>query len=213
MRPRVLVCDDHPIVRDAVCACLGAIVPDSEVQTCASAAQAIERLADPTGWDLVLLDLGLPDASGVDTLVRVRRSAPGVRIAVLSARDDRLTVERAMRAGAAGFVSKTADRAQLVASLRGLLGVPAPDDAQDRSVPPRAADEAGWVHDAIAALSPRQTHVLRRLLRGLSNKEICDELGLSENTVKIHIGAVLRALRARNRTEAVARATRAGLGG
>ncbi|MFZ4760467.1 MAG: response regulator transcription factor, partial [Burkholderiaceae bacterium] len=66
------------------------------------------------------------------------------------------------------------------------------------------------IHDAIGAMSPRQLQVLRLMLRGLPNKEICRELGLSENTVKIHIGAVLRALQARNRTEAVARASRVG---
>jgi DNA-binding NarL/FixJ family response regulator len=214
MSPRVLVCDDHPIVRDAVSACLKAIAPECEVGLCGSAGQALERLGEPPGWDLVLLDLGLPDASGLDALHQVRRCAPHARVAVLSARDDRDTVDRAMRAGAAGFVSKSADRAQLLASLHRLLDLPAPQ-APGRTAPrsARPADEAEWVHDAVAALSPRQLHVLRLMLRGLPNREICEALDLSENTVKIHIGAVLRALRARNRTEAVARATRAGIGG
>jgi DNA-binding CsgD family transcriptional regulator len=70
-------------------------------------------------------------------------------------------------------------------------------------------DDDGWVHEALAALSPRQTQVLRLMIRGLPNKEICRDLGLSENTVKIHIGSVLRA---RNRTEAVSLARRVGVG-
>jgi DNA-binding NarL/FixJ family response regulator len=215
MSRRILVCDDHPVVRDAIAVCLKAISPECEVAECATMRQAVERVAAPGHWDLVVLDLMLPDAVGVDALIQLRRAAPALRIVVLSARDDRDTVERAIRAGAIEYLPKSADRGRLVSSLQRLLGLA---DTSDPSGALRAgtardtAGDASWVHEAVAAMSPRQMQVLRLMLRGLPNKEICRELGVSENTVKIHIGTVLRALRARNRTEAVGLASRVGLG-
>lgn len=175
-----------------------------------------------SSWDLVLLDLMLPDARGLDALHRVRARAPGTRIAVMSANEDRDTVDRVLRAGAIGFVPKSADRTTLLDALRRLLELPAAAHGGDGDVPPSRrpigvpdgvpADDV-WIHEALAGLSPRQIQVLRLMVRGLPNKEICRELGLSENTVKIHIGSVLRGLRARNRTEAVSLASRIGFGG
>ncbi len=222
MTPRIIVCDDHPVVRDALATCLRALSPDCEVGECATAAQVVERLADADRWDLVLLDLMLPDARGLDALHRVRARAPGTRIAVMSANEDRDTVDRVLRAGAIGFVPKSADRTTLLDALRRLLELPAAAHGGDGDVPPSRrpigvpdgvpADDV-WIHEALAGLSPRQIQVLRLMVRGLPNKEICRELGLSENTVKIHIGSVLRGLRARNRTEAVSLASRIGFGG
>jgi DNA-binding NarL/FixJ family response regulator len=215
--PRVLLCDDHPVIRDAIAVCLRAIMPDCEIGVAATARQALDRLDGPVPWDLVVLDLGLPDARGVDVLTRVRARAPDTKVAVLSATEDRDTVDRVMRAGAAAFVPKSTDRIALLESLKGLLGIaPTVGDSDCDSDPPlpgRRPRDNDFVHEALGAMSPRQMQVLRMLVRGLPNKEICHELGLSENTVKIHIGAVLRALRARNRTEAVALASQVGFGG
>lgn len=207
---RVLICDDHPVVRDAITVCLRAIVPDCEVGQAATARQAIERLVEPGWWDLVVLDLGLPDARGLDALIRVRAKAPDTRVAVLSATDDRETVDRVLKAGAVAFVPKSADREALFGSLQRLLGVEPPPPPETGG--PRARHDEDTLQ-RLAELSPRQRQVLRLMVGGLPNKEICRELGLSENTVKIHIGAVLRGLQARNRTEAVALATRVGYGG
>ncbi len=222
MTRRILVCDDHPIVRDALSYCLKSIDADCEVGVCGSLRQVIERLSLPGHWDLVLLDLVLPDAHGLEALIRVRGRFPDARVAVLSAVEDRASVDRAIHAGAVGFLPKSFDRGALVASLRELLGLPS------EAVGSIAANDAGWsdgtgrgvdtspddtwIHQALSGMSARQTQVLRLLLSGASNKEICRELGVSENTVKIHIGNVLRALRARNRTEAVGLATRVGFG-
>jgi DNA-binding NarL/FixJ family response regulator len=209
MTRRVLVCDDHPIFCDAISTCLDAAVPGCVIGVCTTAGQVLERLAEPDPWDLVVLDLALPDAFGLDALLRVRRHAPQARVAVLSAHEGRDIGQRALQAGAIAFLPKSTERGELVRTLSGLLGVLEAKSA--RIVPPRGAGtDSSWVHEAIAGLSPRQTQVLRLLIRGLPNKEICAELGLSENTIKIHIGAVLRAMRARNRTEAVATASRVG---
>jgi DNA-binding NarL/FixJ family response regulator len=211
--PRVLLCDDHPVIRDAIAVCLRAIVPDCEIGVAATARQALDRLEEPVAWDLVMLDLGLPDARGIDALTRMRARAPDVKVAVLSATEDRDTVERVLSAGAVAFVPKSTDRVALLESLKGLLGIAATPGEGDLPQPGRRPRDVDLVHEALSAMSPRQMQVLRMLVRGLPNKEICRELGLSENTVKIHIGAVLRALRARNRTEAVALASQVGFGG
>jgi len=203
--PRVLICDDHPVIRDAIAVCLRAIAPDCEIGVAATARQALDRL-------VLILDLGLPDARGIDALTRVRARAPGAKVAVLSATEDRETAERVMRAGAAAFVPKSTDRIALLDSLKALLGIAAPAAEPDQPLPGSRPRDDDLVHEALSGMSPRQMQVLRMLMRGLPNKEICRELGLSENTVKIHIGAVLRALHARNRTEAVALASRVGFG-
>lgn len=210
--PRVLLCDDHPVIRDAIAVCLRAIVPDCEIGVAATVRQVLDRLEEPVAWDLVVLDLALPDARGIDALTRVRARAPDVKVAVLSAIEDRDTVERVLNAGAVAFVPKSTDRVALLESLKGLLGIAATPGEGDLSQAGRRPRDDDLVHEALSAMSPRQMQVLRMLVRGLPNKEICRELGLSENTVKIHIGAVLRALRARNRTEAVALASRVGFG-
>jgi DNA-binding NarL/FixJ family response regulator len=219
---RVLVCDDHPIVRDALSFCLKSIEADCEVGVCATVGQVLEQLSLPGHWDLVVLDLLLPDARGIEALIRVRGRFPDVRVAVLSAVEDRDSVDKAMRAGAVGFLPKSYDRGTLVGALRQLLGLPSEAGRPVASGMPapdgrtRIVGEAGpddtWIHEALAGLSARQMQVLRLLLSGAPNKEICRELGVSENTVKIHIGSVLRALRARTRTEAVGLATRVGFG-
>jgi DNA-binding NarL/FixJ family response regulator len=209
---RVLRCDDHPVIRDAIAVCLRAIAPDCEIGVAATARQALERLEEPVPWDLVVLDLGLPDARGIDALIRLRARAPDAKVAVLSATEDRDTVERVLNAGAAAFLPKSTDRTALLESLKGLLGIAATPGDRDPPQPGRRPRDDDLVHEALSGMSPRQMQVLRMLMRGLPNKEICRELGLSENTVKIHIGAVLRALCARNRTEAVALASRVGFG-
>lgn len=211
--PRVLLCDDHPVIRDAIAVCLRAIVPDCEIGVAATAHQALDRLEEPVAWDLVVLDLGLPDARGIDALTRVRAHAPDAKVAVLSATEDRDTVERVLSAGAVAFVPKSTDRIALLESLKDLLGIAATPGELELAQPGRRPRDDDLVHEALSAMTPRQMQVLRMLMRGLPNKEICRELGLSENTVKIHIGAVLRALRARNRTEAVALASQVGFGG
>ena len=211
--PRVLLCDDHPVIRDAIAVCLRAIVPDCEIGVAATARQVLDRLEEPAAWDLVMLDLGLPDARGIDALTRVRALAPDAKVAVLSATEDRDTVERVLSAGAVAFVPKSTDRIALLESLKDLLGIAATPGERDLPQPGRRPLDVDLVHEALSAMTPRQMQVLRMLVRGLPNKEICRELGLSENTVKIHIGAVLRALRARNRTEAVALASQVGFGG
>ena len=155
--------------------------------------------------DVVLLDLGLPDSSGMAGLERVRAAAPTRPVVVISADERAQTVHDALDRGAAGFIPKTADSQAFCAALRRVLDgrVALPPQL----APPLAAPDA----DAQPGLSPRQCEVLRLLIEGRSNKDIQRELALSESTVKTHLQAVFRRLDVNTRTQAVVAAARLGL--
>jgi DNA-binding NarL/FixJ family response regulator len=166
----------------------------------ATLAAALRLLLNEPDIDLLLLDLDLPDSRGLDTLKQVRKAAPLVPVVVLSACDDRDSVLAAIDHGAAGFLSKTVDAAQLVDGMRRVLegGVVLP------AVLSRSAAAPGDVPE----LSERQRDVLRLLIDGHSNKLIGRALGLSDATVKTHLQLVYRKLGVESRTQAVLAAAR-----
>lgn len=209
---KILVTDDHPIMRDALKITLGALMPEAEILCAGQLGEAV-AMARAQPPDLAILDLGLPETTGIGALTRFREMVPEVPVVVFSAADDRATVLAALDAGAMGFIPKTVPSDVLMSALRivfaGAIYVPpeALDGAQvaslDRTLPPRS--------DEFAALTPRQREVMQLLLQGHSNKRICRQLDIAENTVKVHVSAVLRALGAENRTQAVLAASRLGV--
>lgn len=208
---KVLLIDDHTLFRDALSLLISAKLPDLTVLQAGSLTQALQVLRDNPEVRLALLDLGLPDSHGLDTLTRLHDAAPLVTAVVLSADERRETIIAAIEAGAAGFIPKTAQGSVLDQALRVVLdgGVYVPRDVLDASgLPPAGATLAG---DVQLELSPRQLDVLRLLIEGKSNKLICRELDLSESTVKTHLAAIFRRLEVNNRTQAVLAAARLGL--
>ena len=204
----VLIADDHPMVRDALLRIVRQMETQARVDEAGDFASVCARL-DQELPDLLLLDLNMP---GMDTLAglrRLRQRYPTLSIVVASGQDDPVTIRNVLATGASGFISKSDPPQTLVNALRlvatggvyvsaRLLG-----GSGNGSAPP-PADASG--------LTPRQRDVLDLLLLGHPNKQIARVLGLTEGTVKIHIAAILRALQARNRTEAVLRARQQGLG-
>jgi DNA-binding NarL/FixJ family response regulator len=196
---KVLIADDHPLVRHALARSVARLRPEARVLQAASHDDTLAQLAaeQPT---LALVDLHMPGMDGTLALRRLRAAAPATRLLVVSGNDDPAVMRAALAAGAAGFVPKSEPPERLEQALALVLagGTWLPPqalaDCRD-GVPPARPDPA--------ALTPRQTEVLHGLMRGLPNKLIARELGLTEGTVKIHIAAILRALQARNRTEAV----------
>jgi DNA-binding NarL/FixJ family response regulator len=205
---KILVADDHPLVRDALCRTVLRADPQSIVCEAADFAglQVQCRAVAPS---LALVDLNMPGMNGLEGLHWMRMHAPAMAVVVASGQEDAPTIRAVLSAGARGFFPKSAAPELLMQALRlvqaGGVYVPAAvlADFHD-GFPPARADTAG--------LTPRQFAVLHCLLRGLPNKLIARELGLTEGTVKIHIAAILRALQARNRTEAVLRARALGVG-
>lgn len=203
----VLVADDHPLVRDALCRAVQALDAVVRVVEAADFDGALGQLQGQR-LDLALIDLQMPGMDGVQGVKRLRAAAPDLPLVVASGQDDAATIRAVLACGVAGFIPKTSSAELLLQAVRVVLagGVFVPQRVLDQ--PPVQADGGA----DLAGLTPRQLEVLRALCRGQPNKLIARELGLTEGTVKIHIAAILRALQVRNRTEAVVRAGQLGLG-
>lgn len=215
MGRQYLVVDDHPIVQQAMVDALEALEPDCRVTSASRLAEALRRLREGR-FDLVLFDLRLPDANGVEGLMALRQQHPDCPVAVLSADDNAPMIRRCLDLGAAGYITKTMSADSIQGALRliasGCTYVPPQALATDQPLRLRGDGAATRVSDARhLGLTERQIDVLRLMLRGLPNKLICRQLALAEGTVKVHVSAVLRALGARNRTQAVIAASRIGL--
>jgi DNA-binding NarL/FixJ family response regulator len=196
---KILVVDDHALIREALRGVLVELRSDATILEARDARQAARLAEEHADLALVLLDLNLPDRDGFELLAELRERLPATSVVVLSAFNDRDNVEKALGLGALGFIPKTATR-ELMKSALGLVfagGVYIPPDILPAQQPfaRRAVSTLG--------LSERQLEVLALMMHGKSNKLICRALDLAEPTVKNHVTAVLKALNASNRTEAV----------
>jgi len=203
-----MVVDDHPLVRESMVARLRAIGA-GDIAEAASIAEARAR-ARSGPRDLAVLDLGLPDGSGVD-LVRQLRSEGWARIVVLSAADDPYSVRAAFVAGAQGYLLKTASPVVVTDGVRQVLGGGVYADPSVASLLAAGLRTGGQLEGGLADLSGREIEVVTLVSDGKSNKEIGDLLGLSALTVKSHLARIARKLGTGDRAEMVALAMRAGV--
>ena len=205
---KILVVDDHPLIVDALGQLLPQLAPDVDVRAARDPTEAMKILDDEPDVALVLLDLALPGARGLDFLGDLKLDYPGVPIVILSATHDSATIMAALGAGAHGFIPKNANAEMLLDAVRCVLdgGVyRAPE-----TLPMPGCDGVHLAPDALG-LTARQTDVLKLLVQGKPNKLICRDLTLSEGTVKVHVSAILKALRVHSRTEAIAVLARRGI--
>jgi DNA-binding NarL/FixJ family response regulator len=217
-RMKVLIVDDHPLIREALANVLAELGHEVTVLQAESLKGALAELAAHPDTTLILLDLMLPDAEGTSVLGEVRQAYPDVPVVVLSANDNRATVLAAIDGGAMGFISKRSASPVLVNALRLVLAgeVYIPPEVLRAETLPRpvagAALAAGTRRTGEElGLTPRQMDVLTLLVQGKPNKVICRELGLAEGTVKTHTAAIFRALAVSNRTQAVFAVSRLGI--
>ena len=194
----LLVADDHPLFRAAVIHVLREALPQFAVLEAASAATLGAALQQHPEIELVLLDLAMPGARGFSALLHVRGEYPDVPVVVISSNDHPRVIRRAQQFGAAGFIPKSAPAEAIGTALREVLdgGSWFPPMAAERS----EADAA--LAARLAQLTPQQFRVLLCLADGLLNKQIAHELGLAENTVKVHVTAILKKLECYSRTQA-----------
>ncbi|WP_179504984.1 MULTISPECIES: response regulator transcription factor [unclassified Sphingomonas] len=191
IRLRVLLVDDHPLFRQALAATVMQIAPGLEIEQYDTLGAARQALSPDDRNVLVLLDLKLPDSQGVAGLLGLKAHAPAATVAIVSATDDAETVLTARACGAAGFLSKAAGVEELSAALESLF-----------------AGEAWFVSlDSDAArepLTPTQGRILDGVQRGLMNKQIAYELGLTEATIKYHLTGLFRKFGVQTRAQLLA---------
>jgi DNA-binding NarL/FixJ family response regulator len=209
-RMKILVIDDHALIRDALQGVMKKLKRGTVVLEASDSRQAMETLARETDLSLVLLDLNLPDRDGFLVLADIREHYPGVAVVVLSALQDRAKVMQALDLGAAGYIPKSVRREVSISALQLVFsgGVYLPPELLTReeavnALPVASRHDRPIVSPAEIGLSHRQLEVLALLMQGKSNKAICRTLQLAEPTVKNHVTAILKALKVTNRTEAV----------
>jgi DNA-binding NarL/FixJ family response regulator len=210
----ILLVDDHALFREGLRALLANISPGLVIHEASSVEGAAEECR-ATEFRMVLLDLGLSDTGGLETLVSFRESVPHVPVVVLSGEQQAKHIRAAIEKGAVGFIPKSHTSLVMIAALRLVLsgGVYLPRDALDDDVDTASleASSPAAVAAAFARLTPRQQTVADMLLKGCSNKVIARELVLSEGTIKTHVSAIFQILGARNRVEAFIIAAKSGI--
>lgn len=207
---RIVVVDDHPIVRDGLVAVLST-QPDLDVVGQAADGREVVEQVLALQPDVVLLDLELPGMDGVQALEQLKRLGQPVRAIAFTAFDTDERIVSAVRAGAKGYLLKGAPREELFTAIRvvnagGSLLQPLVASRLLERVSEEEAPEA-----EVESLTPREREVLDWLAQGSPNKEIAERLGISQRTVKFHVSAILAKLGATNRTEAAAVARQRGL--
>ena len=208
MTIRVIVADDHSVVRKGVRELLDD-EPDIEVIGEATDGQQAVDLAVALRPDVVVMDVAMPELTGVEATKRIRSAAPGVRILALSAFDDAPYVFGLLDAGATGYVLKTADSREIVRAVRATAaGQAALDPAVATRVVARALQPPSATTDA---LTERELEIVRFAARGLTNKQIAVALHISDRTVQNHLANIYAKLEVASRTEAVTVALQRGL--
>lgn len=200
----LLIVDDHPLYRLALRQTLAVALPEARIDEAGDLAAAHAALEAAPDTDLVLLDLQLPGTQGLLGLGELRAAHLSVAVAILSGQDDPGTVRRALAMGACGYLTKHAATDELHAGVQALLAgqtwmPPALRELLART--PRDS-EGESLAARLATLSPQQLKVLQRVAEGRLNKQIADELGIQERTVKAHLTVVFEKLGVRNRTQA-----------
>jgi DNA-binding NarL/FixJ family response regulator len=204
---RILVADDHPMLREGLVAVLGT-QPDFEVVGEAADGSETVRLAETLQPDVILLDLEMPEVDGVAALEGLRDAGSASRAIVFTAYDTDQRILGALRAGARGYLLKGASRTEIFDAVR---TVHAGGSLLEPGVTTRLLDHVREDREQPEPLTPRELEVLLLISEGLHNSEIAGRLFVTERTVKFHVSSILAKLGADNRTEAVALATRRGL--
>jgi DNA-binding NarL/FixJ family response regulator len=199
---RILTVDDHQLLREGIAAVLEGQPDMMLIAQASSGREAIERFREHRP-DVTLMDLRMPDMSGIEAIGVIRAEFPGARVIVLTTYAGDVQAASALKAGASGYLLKNLVRKELLDTIRAV-------HAGKRRVPPEIATEIAE-HVADDALTEREVEVLRGVAGGKSNKTIASELGISEGTVKTHMKSILPKLDASDRTHAVMIALRRGI--
>jgi DNA-binding NarL/FixJ family response regulator len=204
---RIVVADDHPLIRGALRQAVEGAAVGSEIAECGDLDELTKELDANPDVDLVLLDLTMPGVRGFSGLMYLRAQHPGIPVVVVSANEDRAVIRSCIDFGASAFIPKTTGIEDMRKAIRAVLDGGAWTPAGvDLSAP--ADKDAAETIRRLASLTPQQVRVLMMLSEGLLNKQIAYELSVSEATVKAHVSAILTKLKVESRTQAVIAASK-----
>ena len=202
---QILIADDHPLYRDALELVVNDVYPSASIVSCASQEEVLNVVQSDDSFDLILLDLKLPDATAFTCLTLIRSRTSVTPIVIVSAVEDSTTMREAIEYGATGFLPKSSSRATMRNALQLVMsgGVFLPASAVSSSWLRRSAPAQESSNDSEhSSLTRRQKTVLQLMAEGKSNKAIANELSITEITVKAHVSAILRKLGVSNRVQA-----------
>lgn len=199
---RILSIDDHPLLREGIAAIIKSQPDMTLVASAASGKEGLEafRAMRP---DVTLLDLQLPELSGIEIMIGIRAEFPDARIIILTTFERDVEIQRALKAGAHGYLLKSMPPEQMLDAIRRV-------HSGKKAVPPEIAEGLAQ-HFADESLSVREVEVLRHVADGNRNRDIGAKLFISEETVKVHLKRIMGKLRAADRTQSVAIAARRGI--
>ena len=201
-RIRVLCVDDHPLLREGIAAIINSQPDMVLIAEASNGTEAIQKFKEHRP-DVTLMDLRLPDISGVDSLMAIRADAPDARIIMLSTFEGDVEIQRALQAGARAYLLKNMPPKELVEVIRQV-------HAGKKRIPTEIAAHLAE-HLSDEALTDREIDVLKHVGGGNRNRDIAERLFISEETVKVHIKHIMEKLGASDRTQAVAIAVRRGI--
>jgi len=199
---RVLCVDDHPLLREGIAAIINNQPDLLLVAEAATGSEAIQKYREHQP-DVTLMDLRLPGLSGIDSLIAIRTEFPEARIIMLTTYEGDAEIQRALKAGARGYLLKSMPPKELVEVIRQVR-------VGKKQIPSVVAAHLAE-HLGYEALTPREIEVLRCVTAGNRNRDIAEQLFISEETVKVHIKHIMGKLAANDRTQAVAVAVRRGI--
>jgi DNA-binding NarL/FixJ family response regulator len=201
-RIRVFSVDDHPLLREGIAAMINSQPDMTLVAQAATGGESILKFREHVP-DVTLMDLRLPDMSGIDALISIRTEQPDARVIMLTTFEGDVEIQRALQAGARGYLLKSMPPHELVDAIRQV-------HAGKKRVPAEVAAQLAE-HLSDESLTEREIGVLRHLAGGNRNKDIAERLFISEETVKVHVKHIMEKLGASDRTQAVAIAVRRGI--
>ena len=201
-RIRVVTVDDHPLLREGISALINSQPDMHMVGEAATGLEALERFRELRP-DITLMDVRLPDKSGIDALMAIRSEFPEARVIMLTTSEGDVEIQRALAAGAQGYILKSMPPKEMVEAVRQV-------HAGKKRIPPVIAAHLAE-HYADEDLTAREIEVLQQIAGGNRNRDIAGRLFISEETVKVHIKHIMEKLGANDRTQAVAIAIKRGI--
>ena len=200
---KIIIADDHPLFRSALCQAIGQRFTNVAILECDSISKLEAITSANRDADLIMLDLHMPGANGFSGLVLVRREYPEIPVVIISASETHDNFQRAIDYGACGFIPKSSDLPTISAAIESVLegNIWMPDKAAEGAL--STSKEEKEFAERIKTLTPQQLRVFMMLTKGLLNKQIASAIDVSEATVRTHMTAIFRKLGVRNRTQAV----------